>query len=492
MGNTLSMQAAAEEIAWKKLSKANRAIPVPFNLKLKDSDDILCCMEVVRVIPGKRLVAFGTWGEKPVVAKLFYDRRSAARKAQRDLQGVEALSTNGVPTPKLYYKGSAQNRIHILLFERIWDAESLDALWQDKIDTEDRTSLMHSVTIELATQHVLGITQKDLHLKNFLVTEKQIYTLDGGDIDKVDYPLLRSESLENLGLFFSQLGVGTDALQSALFQTYTKSRGWLVKKQDILKLQNSINHWSTQRWQDYSKKILRSCTAFAKTHSTTAHIMYDRQFESADLLHFLKNPESVFNHPAAQVLKAGRSCTVAKVIFNNRSFVVKRYNIKDTWHRLRRCLRESRAVASWRLAQYLRWVGIPTARPVAFIENCFFGFRGKSYFVMEHVQGDDVGRYFAAHPDALPVAERVVMLFENLARLRIAHGDLKMTNILIEKERPVLIDLDGMRKHESRLSFRRALRKEMVRFMENWRDRPTVAAIFDQLIQKMYKRLKIN
>ena len=159
-----------QEITWHKLIHANRMIPVPFQLTLAEQDYPVYCDEVVRIIPGKRLVAFGTWDDKPIVAKLFFEPANAKRHAIRELLGIEALVTAHIPTPKLLYRGTVQKkRVQVLIFEKILNARTLDEIWQEKTSPQELALLMYAVTIELATQHVLGIVQRDLHLKNLLL-----------------------------------------------------------------------------------------------------------------------------------------------------------------------------------------------------------------------------------------------------------------------------------------------------------------------------------
>lgn len=486
-----------QQISWSNLRKANRATLAPFQLALTDSDDSLFCKEIVRVMPGKRLVAFGTWAGKSVVAKLFFEPHHAMRHAKRDYEGIQALLENGVLTPPVFYQGTSHDkRIHVLIFERIEGAQSLDTIWQERSSIKELMPLMQALTIELATHHVLGILQQDLHFKNFLIRGRQIYTIDGGDVEVEDKPLSKQESINNLGLFFSQLGVGTNELQQALFQIYARSRSWIVTEHDITSLRSALRNFTKRRWEQYSKKIMRTCTAFVSHKTLRGLTIYDRDYESAELLACLKNPEIVFSASDTEILKAGRTTTVAKIRIDGKYFVIKRYNIKNSMHWLRRCLRATRAATGWRLAQWLRLVGIPTAKPVAFIEKRFLGLRGTSYLLMEYVDGVHAGDYFAAEgsdsANSIFTAHQIIFLFENLARLRITHGDLKMTNVLIAKQKPVLIDLDGMCVHSSFLGFKRAFQKEIKRFMENWRNVPIVYSMFEQLVEEMYKRLGIK
>lgn len=475
-------------MTWNILRKSDRTIPVPFSLTLHDNDKLLHCEQAVRVIPGKRAVMFGIWDHKPVVAKLFFEGSKAKTHRQRDVNGIDAMTAVNIPTPRLLFQGTDKSkRIHILIFERILDSCSLDLLWQEKTDIEELTLLLQAVTIEIATQHVLGIVQKDIHLKNFLVTSKTIFTLDGGSIEKFDGILPKKESLDHLALFFSQLGAGTEELQQILFDTYVKARSWIIRDVDIEQLQNAIKHYNTQRWERYQKKIMRECTAFERIEKFTSVTMYDRDYESEEFKQFLENPDAYFLKPNTQILKAGRSSTVAKIIVDNQALVVKRYNIKNIFHWLRRCLRATRAEKSWKLSHHLRLMGIPTAKPIAFIEKSFLGLNNKSYFVMKYVDGKQCGNYFSSYSSEdsryEQVANRILKILMQLAQLKMTHGDLKMTNIIINHERPVLIDLDGMNAH-SRSTFTRAYSKELQRFMKNWETMPSVKNLFQRLIDK--------
>lgn len=478
-----------QNITWKTLYRADKTIKVPFQLSLSDTNELLLCQEVIRIIPGKRLVAFGLWNNTEVAIKLFYEKRKAKRDCSRDVFGVEALMQANVPTPKLFFKGAADNkRIHVLIYEKITEANSIETLWQEKKSIADLAPLMHAVTIEIATQHVLGILQHDLHLKNFLVTDKCIYTLDGGKISKFDHPLDKNISMEYLSLFLVQLGVGVSDLQQELFDAYTKSRGWLIKSSDIKFFNKMMARNNQTRWQRYKKKIFRNCSSFKRFNKINKSMMYDRGYESSEFIHFLQNPEKFLNQPTTVFLKPGRSSTVAKVIVDKREFVVKRYNIKDTWHWFRRCLRLTRAVKSWRVGQHMYASGVATAKPVAYIEHHILGLRGKSYFIMEYIEGQNIGNYFAHCSDeqSLQMAKNILELFNSLFELRITHGDLKMTNILIENERPVLIDLDGVQEHHSMLSLRYSFKNEMKRFMQNWENQPRVRVLFEGLMGRGY------
>jgi len=470
-------------LTWKDLHAAHFAFDSPFEIPLID-DQVFSADEIIRIIPGKRLVAFGTWQEKPVVAKLFFDKKHAKRHMEEDLAGVERLRENKIPTPPIYYYGICKDkRIYILLFKRIFDAKSLHDIWLKKKNPERLLPALKGVTVELATQHVLGILQNDLHLKNFLLTRKKIYTLDGAQIELFPVLLSKKTSMHNFALFLSQLGVGTEELQMKLFNHYASSRGWLLKPEDTTELFMMIKKWNHERWLRYQKKIFRESSEFACMETWSKWGVYDRNYAKPEFERFLHDPEMAFHHATAVVLKAGRSSTVIKVTLDQQELVIKRYNLKNFWHRLRRCLRTTRAATSWRLAQKMKLFGIPTAKPVAFIEKKYFGLRGKSYYVMEYVPGEHGGSYFMRHrgeeEKVNEMVARIAKLLKNLAKLEVTHGDLKITNVLIDdQENPRLIDLDGAAEHAALSSLRAGWRKEIKRFLENFQDDPALQEKF--------------
>lgn len=474
-----------QTITFKSLYRADRTIKVPFNIVLDDHNEPLTCEHIIRILPKNRLLAFGKWGEKEVAIKLFYENRKAKEHARRDAFGIESLMQYNVPTAKLLYKGFIENgKIHILIFEKINQAISLEKLWRNKERLADIEGLLKAVTIELATQHVLGILQRDLHLNNFLVTEKNIYTLDGGQIDCFDYPLEKKISMDYLALFLVQLGVGEEQLQNQLFDTYTQSRGWIVKPADSKTFKKLLIQQAATRLQKFKKKIFRNCSQFQRIDKYNKTIIYDKSYDSMEFRHLLKNPDVYINHPNAQFLKKGGSSTVVKVVIDEKPFVIKRYNYKDIWQWLRRMLSMSRAKRSWRISQQFYSSGLLTPMPVAFIENHFMGLLGKSYFIMEYVEGLHLSDYFKLHKNNIIQCERMVVdslaLLRNMLKLRITQGDLKMTNILVYKEKPYIIDFDGAKEHIYTFRLHRAFKNELKRFFKNWENHPEIFALYSK------------
>lgn len=194
---------------------------------------------------------------------------------------------------------------------------------------------------------------------------------------------------------------------------------------------------------------------------------------------FLADPEAAF--AAAEKLKQGNTATVARVPIGDRSWIVKRYNIKSLGHRLRQSLkRRSRGRNAWRNGERLHEAGIPTARAVALLERHWGPVRGLTYLVMEDLGDLDLRRALATQPPREDQVRAVVELFRRLAALGLSHGDTKATNFLLHGDQIALIDLDAMRAHP-RAHPRARLREQAAdraRFLANWQDDPAVRQAF--------------
>lgn len=494
MGNTGESQNKNRDtelirnMPWETLYYADLTLQTPFRVNLTAEGPPLICQQILRLLPGKRLVADARWGGQSVIAKLFFNRQEAAAACQRDAYGINTLMAANRLTPNVLYMGAAMGQpcLWILLLEKIHQSKNVLEIWQTKKTMISVLPLMKKITEEIAHQHQAGILQRDLHLKNFLVKQPQIiYSLDGSRIKHFTRPLSKKMSLMYFAVFLGQLGMSQDTLHQALFDVYRQVRGWEKNIKDVKKLNVMIKNTIQQSTHRYSKKIFRNCTQFKKIVSPMQWAIYDKNYKSPDFMEFISNPESVFTKTTTKILKSDPFSTIAKIIIDNRALVIKRYHYRDSFHRLRRYFRKTRVASTWDLAQQLTLLGIRTAKPVACIDNVTL-LNGKSYFISEFITGAHVGEYFSSYNKDnaafLETAEALFSMIKQLKALRMVHGDLKMTNILVEESGlPVFIDLESMSKHRCAFTFKRAFKKDLKLFMRNWENRPSVQQLFEGL-----------
>lgn len=441
---------------------------------VKDGDrkGLLECSKLLRCIPGRRLVVRGRWQGQDVLAKIFLQGRRMARQVSRELNGYHRLAAAGIATPRLLFEGRVDDDpTRVILFEFVCDARSGDLVWQRHSNIGRRRMLQRLIDT-LARQHEAGLWQRDLHLDNFLLGESVVWTLDTADIQYRRGGLGRTRSLQNLGLLFAQLYPGFDRWQSPLLRRYCSMRGWDVPVDT--EMQNIVRRWRNRRKRIVLEKAFRRCSSLLCETTWKRRLILDRNCDSAEFRRALAALDQVIQR--GQMLKPGNTCTVARIQVDSLDLVVKRYNLKNRWHALRRAFRPSRAAICWRNAHLLSFYGISTPSPVALVESRWGPVRRQAYFLTRAVDGGDALDVLAStHPadaGARRLAARIVRCIDRMHSLNIVHGDLKGTNILVAGQQPVLIDLDAMKQYACAWTARRGVARDRRRFLRNWEASP--------------------
>lgn len=457
-----------------------------FDVELHDSS-ILKLSEVVRSVPGKRFVCRGVWQGKSVYAKLFVGN-DAKRHAMRDRQGVDYLAEAHIVTPALLYAGAAaDDSAQVLIFQTVAPSENTEVVYQNTADSLKRFELASKLVHVVAQHHNASLLQKDLYLKNFLIQDGLIFTLDGDGIRKYA-KLSRQDALKNLSILLSKFDViEIESWMHDLLKIYAEARAW-QQVPDIASMSGLVNQHRRRVTNAYAdKKVFRSCTDVQVTQQAGFWAAIASRFSLQDLP---KTPDDCDRLIESQLrIKSGNTCTVALAQAGSLNVVIKRYNIKSFWHGVNRALRQTRAARSWANAYRLILLGIPTAAPVALIENRNFGLKGRAYFLSEYVEAPDAAEFFLKTVDSALQAQaitNIVNLFYRLFLLQISHGDMKASNIKMVNGAPLLIDLDSMQQHRLYQPAAKAHARDLKRFMHNWQAMPALYNAFIAEFKMVY------
>ena len=473
-----------------ELHKAGRAPEVPLSITLADAAGPaqLQLLSLLRVLPGQRYVGAGVWRGRPVLAKLLVGSK-ASRNFERELAGVRLLAEQGLTTPLLLADGLQAGEGGWLLFEFLEQAESLAEAWSAVQDlpllADEQQAVLADALSAIGQMHLKGLWQEDLHLDNLLRQNGRLYLIDGAGIcaEQPGKPLSRNKVLENLGVFFAQLPKNLEPFIEELLVHYLLSNGeHALPLEALLKQVEKVRAW---RLNDFLNKVGRECTLFSVQRGAFA-LRAIRREEEAAMLPVLARADDLLEQ--SHLYKTGGAASVGKVDVAGRTLVVKRYNIKGFAHWLKRFWRPSRAWHSWREGNRLAFLGIATPKPLALLETRFLWLRCKAYLVTEYLPSPDIIERFAPyieHGDA-PESELQALdvLFADLIRERISHGDLKGHNVFWDDGRWALIDLDSMCQHRSLSSFAPAYARDRARFMRNW---PVGSALYQVIDGRLPK-----
>jgi len=165
----------------------------PITIKLETGQ--LSIEKMLRILPGKRIVAKTEYQNKTVVVKLFLQHHNL----EQEITGYKLLEKTGVATPRLLHEIKLAEGGYCF-YEYLENAISLDELWK-QADKIEKANLLEQLLDTLKKMFETGVYQTDLHLGNFVCSNGSFYTLDPASCVKLNK---KAQIEENLALLQAQ------------------------------------------------------------------------------------------------------------------------------------------------------------------------------------------------------------------------------------------------------------------------------------------------
>ena len=443
----------------------------PFQLVVKrtypeNNTESLMCIDLLRIVPGRRSVYDALLNQRSVIAKVFSHRLSAKRHLRREWRGLRNLASRKINMPNPLFYGQTEDGQWVVVVEKI--AESVTALdLFDKLkNSTEKLELLILVAREMAKQHMKGVLQKDLHLGNFLIRDDTVFTLDAGQMQFLHGQIGRKKSVAQLAMLAAWLPGRQNEATATLCKEYFKVRDWRFGESEEILFHNRLALYLKRAINKGLRKSLRTSKRHLKIQNKKNVAVFDRslclKMATSD---FIDKIDVLMD--TGEILKNGNTCYVSRLIWNDREIVIKRYNHKSSIHSLRQTIRRSRARRCWLHGHRLGMLNISTPKPLAYIENRRGFLIWKSYFITEYVKGLKLYHFLRdnsiSEKQRSCVMKQMNHILDEMEKGRITHGDLKHTNILITNNGPVLTDLDAMRVHKYSCSYRIRRAKDLER-----------------------------
>jgi len=449
---------------------------LPFQLLIKchfpaKEQRVLTCTSLLRSIPGTRGVYEGLLDNQDVIIKVFLHKICARHHLRRERQRLNLLQQRQLNCPKpLLWGRTGRNRHWVLVTEKIPNAATALEMFNNARGPDEKLKLLILIAAELAKHHNQGVLQKDLHLGNFLLADNRVFSLDAAQMRFGSQPTAQKKSISQLAMLAQYLPAHDIQALTVLAREYAQTRNRHLQKSDLLFLQKQLTVHRKKGIKRGLKKSLRTNKRHIKIKAGRCPAVLDRSFcRGAEAVDFIKQIDSLMD--GGQVLKNGRTCYLCRVRYNGKDIVVKRYNHKGLLHSLRHTVRACRARRGWLSANRLLMLNIPTAKPLAFIENYRGPLLWQSYLVTEFVDGQSLSSVLQdknlTSEARLEKINEARLLLVSLAEHHITHGDLKHSNIFFTDSGPVLLDLDAMTAHRWNWYFQIKRRRDLQRFERN-------------------------
>jgi len=444
------------------------------------SNIAITCSHVLRLLPGKRLTCDGSYGgdgkSVNAIIKVFSGDRVGRSRFNKEVRNLQRLADLNMPVPSLYYSGACEEGFYVFVMENLENGISLADKLPDMSAPNSADENLFSLLSLLSSMHSKGIYQKDLHLGNFIKTERGIFVIDVADIKFRRGGLSKFKALSQLGILLTQFPDQGRNEKEQLWQHYCDQRSWPFDTRDIDILERKIHRHKVKSVRRTLKKYLRNNSRHCSRKSGGIRFVVDKAFtDDNGFEELVRNIDQRMEE--GNVFKKGNTCFVSSFEYNGEKVIVKRYNYKGLLHALRTSLKGSRARHSWIQGHRLRMFHINTPEPVAFLEIRKCGVITNSYIITRYVEGNKLKEYL----DKIDPAKQkenireVCHLLERLRKCNIVHGDLKESNILITNDGPQLIDLDSTKVIPLLGKSNRFYKKDSRRFLKNWADWPEIA-----------------
>ena len=442
-----------------------KTLPIPFKIDMAGQS--YTCTKILRLLPKKRLVVEAQSEQQHAVIKLFSAAQKGRREIDREHDGHRIAKGAGVNLPELLFAAGNQTGCLSIGYQYIENARTLLS-----VSAEQRQAQLPALFEIVAKLHIYGAYQSDIHLDNFLLADNKLYLIDLGSVkqQEVGQGLSPRKSLQNLAHLVSEFSPEEQATLTPHIEHYYHQRRSVYNDTEKGYFAKYCKKAWQRRKRNYLKKQFRNCTMTRYQSSLSQQSAFRSDFLKGETADFINNIEQLM--AAGQALKEGNSATVVKAEIDGKQIVIKRYNMKSTGHFLRRCLRPSRAAVSWRNANLLEFIGLPTTKPLGFIEQRRLGLRHQAYFITEYTPAEELSAAYAEREPTESELEQLKTIFMTLEREQISHGDLKASNFLVNAQGDIsLIDLDAMNgAHHCSQTFKKAFEEDKKRFMANWQD----------------------
>ena len=428
-----------------------------------------CTGQLIKQSPVREVWSL-TIGDNDYILKISYARGLWERlrawlfgsKARTEWRNLQAALAKKVAVPQPVMLGEQGSTACCLLLRKIPDVRPLKEIAFGPLTFAARRAVAANLARLIAGLHRANILHRDCHFGNILSnSQHDLFVVDWYDC-QIERRLSRRQLIENLAFLGNSF---TFCAHTSDYLTFW--REYCQAMPTWQRGESQLRSWSKQAlarrrldfWNDRVARCLKTGKYFERIElpiSQTAntktpphgHLLGMCYYGDTQTRAALADLPNLIAH--GTVFKNSRSSLVVRTDQG----VLKQYRRKKWRNLILDCFRRSRAKRAWLSGYDCLNRGIPTAKPLAFLEERQGLLLQTSYLLTEEIKQSqtlfDCLRQCHALANAGSFARKGAVL-EHLGRLLrlfhtrgLCHRDLKTTNFLVTDDRIYLIDLDGM------------------------------------------------
>ena len=286
----------------------------------------------------------------------------------------------------------------------------------------------------------VGLFHRDLHGGNFLWQGESLFITDLHRAKILKSVSLRRRLWNLSHLFHSLRSMWGEEDQLRFLDRYFEGTLDRSQEREILhqKIRPIMDDLQVKQWQSRTKRCLKESTEFTVQREKGICYFHRRDFPLGRLKRVMAEHQKLVRERPSTLVKYSPEVIVSILEDEGEGVCLKQFRYPSFWGRMKEHFRRSKGFKSWKGANGIRARGLPSLRPLAFVERKdWFGLR-ESFLLME-ARGDDqeMDRYiFSGFEDLKKkrlFIRTVAHWLAGLHKMRLLHKDMKTCNILVSE-----------------------------------------------------------
>ena len=402
-------------------------------------------------------------------------------------KALKKLKSLGIYCPEpvgFYRKGINPSNIRSFLVTKsllntISIEEALNKGKFQELDFPTKKRFIEKVALISRNLHNNGINHRDYYLCHFHVDsnldpEKEIYLIDLHRAQLRSFVPTRWASKDIGGLFHSAMGF---KLTERDFYRFIKTY-FQCSLNEVLRAHAKFIRTSRGRaFRMFMKPILREIDiSFTETQKDTSGYL-GRKEDSfrwiAKKKYLSKGLEEIISQidtymEKGEIIKDEEGHKIIRINLKEDIFVIKKYQIKGSWHYLRKLFSQTRAFVAWKASHWFNASGIRTVNIVAVIERYNFLSTTESYLISLNLPGERLDEVDLNKRKEYLIENRLSSFFKRLKWIGFNHGDVKSSNFFLFNQELFVFDLDIARKRFLRSRVKNKIIKDQQRILKSF------------------------
>jgi hypothetical protein len=309
-----------------------------------------------------------------------------------------------------------------------------------------------------------------------LDAEKEIYLIDLHRAQLRSFVPTRWASKDIGGLFHSAMGF---KLTERDFYRFIKTY-FQCSLNEVLRAHAKFIRTSRERaFRMFMKPILREIDiSFTETQKDTSGYL-GRKEDSfrwiAKKKYLSKGLEEIISQidtymEKGEIIKDEEGHKIIRINLKEDIFVIKKYQIKGSWHYLRKLFSQTRAFVAWKASHWFNASGIRTVNIVAVIERYNFLSTTESYLISLNQPEERLDEVDLNKQQGYLIENRLSSFFKRLEWIGFYHGDAKSANFFFGNNNLIVSDLDVSKRRYFQFIQKNKLSKDKKRILKSFED----------------------